>query len=112
MMKKPPLKFLVDSFQYKEPIGRNDWNEPIYADAIEVENCRIDREAVYTSRASGRELLYNAVIFCYSGLTEPMPDFETEGIVIFDGKEQRINKVIPVKEPYYDRIYSYEIEVL
>lgn len=112
VMTKPPKKFLVDSFEYKEPGGRNDWGEPTYGETVEIKNCRIDREAEYTSAASGRELLYSAVIFCYSGLTEPLPEFKTEGIITFDGEEHRIGKVIPVKEPYVDQIFSYELEVL
>ncbi len=112
MMTRPPEKFLVDSFEYKEPIGRNDWNEPVYEEAVKIAKCRIDREAVYTSATTGRQLLYNAVIFCYAGLTNPLPDFKTEGLVIYDGVEHQIGKVIPIKEPYLDEIYSYEIEVL
>lgn len=111
-MNKPPIEFLVDSFQYSEPVGRNDWNEPIYSEVITVDNCRIDREAVFTSSASGKQLLYNAIIFCYTGRTNPMPEFKTEGKVEFDGKEHQIQKVIPIKEPYRDEIYAFEIEVL
>lgn len=112
MLRKPPAKFLIDSFEYKEPLGRNDWNEPIYSDPVTITKSRIDREAVFTSGTAGRQLIYNALIFCYAGLTEPMPEFKTEGIVIFDGAEHRIEKVIPVKEAYANKIYSYELEVL
>lgn len=112
MLSKPPSRFLIDSFKYKEPIGRNDWDEPIFAEAVEIENCRIDREAVYTSNTAGRQLIFNGLIFCYSGLTKPMPDFKTEGIVEYDGEEHVIKKVVPVKEAYEDKIYSYELEVL
>lgn len=112
MLNKPPAQFLVDSFEYKAPAGRNDWNEPIFAEAVEISNCRIDREAVYTSGTQGKRLIYNALIFCYTGLTEPLPEFETEGLVIFDGEEHVIEKVIPVTEAYSKEIYSYELEVL
>lgn len=69
MMPKPPAKFCIDSFVYKEYVGENNWSEPIYADPVLIERCRIDRGAAYTSTMSGKQLLYNAVVFCYEGMT-------------------------------------------
>lgn len=112
MMPKPPKAFCIDTFEYKEYIGENSWSEPEYAEPITVEHCRIDRGAEYTSTTSGKQLLYKAVVFCYKGMTTPLPKFKAQSIVTFDGMDHVITNVIPIYEPYQKEIYSYELEVV
>lgn len=112
LMPKPPKEFLVDSFIYKEYLGEGDWNKPIYAEEKEISFCRIDRGSQYTFSTNGKQLLYNAVIFCYTGLTEPIFDFKAQSLVIYDGIEHTITKVDRVTEAYTDDTYSYELEVV
>lgn len=111
-MPKPPKEFCIDSFKYKEYLGENNWSEPIYADPILIKYCRIDRGSEYTSTTSGKQLLYNAVVFCYEGITDPLPEFKTQSIIIYDDMEHVITKVIPIYEAYSNTIYSYELEVV
>ena len=111
-MPKPPIEFLVDSFSYQEISGRNDWNEPIYSEPVTVNNCRIDRGASYSHTGTGKQLLYNAVIFCYADLTNPIPDFKPEALITYDNQEHTITKVIPITEAYSTELYAYEIEVV
>lgn len=111
-MPKVPKEFCIDSFKYKEYLGENNWSEPQYAGPITIENCRIDRGTEYTSTTSGKQLLYNAVIFCYEGITNPLPEFRTKSVLVFDEIEHIITKVIPVYEAYEKTIYAYEIEVI
>lgn len=111
-MPKPPKEFCIDSFQYKEYIGLDDYSQPKHADAITIEHCRIDRGAEYSSSSSGKQLLFNAVVFCYEGITTPLPAFKTESILHFDDQDHVITKVIPTYEAYEQTIYSYELEVV
>lgn len=111
-MPKPPKDFCIDSFQYKEYMGENIWSEPIYADPVLIEHCRIDRGAEYTSTTSGKQLLYNAVVFCYNGITTPLPEFKAQSVLVFDGQDHVVTKVIPIYEAYSTTIYSYELEVV
>ncbi len=112
MMPKPPKEFCIDSFTYKKYTGENSWSEPTYAKEQTIANCRIDRGAEYTTVATGKQLLYNAVIFCYEGITTPLPEFATQSVVKFDNQEHVITKVIPIYEAYKKTIYSYELEVV
>lgn len=111
-MPKPSKEFLVDSFVYKEFLSEGDWNNSKYAEEKEITFCRIDRGSQYTFQNSGKQLLYNAVIFCYAGLTEPLADFKPQSLVIYDGQEHTVTKVIPITEAYTAEIYSYELEVI
>lgn len=110
-MPKPPKEFCIDSFSYNEFVS-DGWNGPEYKEPVLIEHCRIDRGAEYSSTTSGKVLLYNAVIFCYEGITTPLPAFKTESILHFDGVNHKVTKVIPIYEAYEETIYSYEIEVI
>lgn len=112
LMPKPPKEFLVDSFIYKEYLGEGDWNESEYAKPITIIGCRIDRGSQYSFGPSGKQLLFNGLIFCYAGLTSPLPDFKNQSLVVYDGQNHTITNVVPVTEAYSDQIYSYEIEVV
>jgi len=111
-MMKPPKEFCIDSFEYKEYLGENNWSEPEYAPPVVIEHARIDRGSVYSSTPSGKQLLYNAVVFCYKDVTEPLPEFKEMSVLVFDGKDHVITKIIPIYEPYEKIIYSYELEVV
>lgn len=111
-MPKPPAEFCIDSFEYKAYAGLNNWSEPQYAEEITIKNARIDRGASYSSSTTGKVLLYNAVIFCYEGITTPLPAFKTQSIIHFDDQDHKITKVIPIYEAYDKVIYSYELEVV
>ncbi|MCP1102591.1 hypothetical protein M2454_001903 [Aequitasia blattaphilus] len=109
---KPPEEFLIDAFQYCEVQGEASWGETIYAEPVDIQVCRIDRESRYTFDGTGRHLLYNAVIFCYTGMSTPMPGFKEMSKIIFDEKEHILTKVVPIYEPYTKELYSYELEVV
>lgn len=111
-MPKVPVQFCIDSFEYKEKTGENNYSEPIYGESTTVSNCRIDRGSEYTSATSGKQLLYNAVVFCYNGITTPLPGFKVESVIRFDGQDYTVTKVIPIYEAFRPVIYSYEIEVV
>src|SRR5690625_2927376 len=112
VMPKPPKATFIDSFKYKAYKGLNNWSEPEYAEPITINQARIDRGASYSSSTTGKVLLYNAVIFCVEGITTPLPPFKTQSVLMFDGQDHVITKVIPIYEPYKKTIYSYEIEVV
>lgn len=111
-MPKPPIEFCVDSFIYKEYLGEDKYSDPLYAGPIIISNCRIDRSTAYTSTTSGKQLLYNAIVFCYEGITTPLPVFKSQSIIIFDGQDHVVTDVIPIYEVYSTTIYSYELEVV
>lgn len=110
-MPKPPKEFCIDEFEYHEYV-KDGWDGPEYKDAVTIRNCRIDRGAEYTTRANSKQLLYNSLIFCYEGITTPLPKFKTESIIIFNDLEHKVTKVIPIYEAYEEKIYSYELEVV
>ena len=110
-MIKPPKEFLIDSFEYHEYEGVDDWSEPLFAPGVTIENVRIDRSVNY-SVSNEKTVLYNGVIFCYEGLTEPLLDFKEQSKVHYDGQIKTLNRVVVNKEPFKDQVYSIELEVV
>lgn len=108
---KPVRDMLSESIVYRSYQGQGDWNKPQYGNPVSVNKVRIDRTPVYSASTAGKALLYNAVVFCYDGLTSPLPDFKEESIVEFDGVEHIITKVIMLKEPHSERLFGVELVV-
>ena len=112
-MLKPPIEFCIDSFEYVAYLGEDDrYGEPVFDTPITINNCRIDRGAEYTATTAGKQLLYNAVIFCYADITTPLPKFTTQSIIKYDDADHVVTKVIPIYEPFKSAIYAYELEVV
>lgn len=113
ILPKPPIESLVDSFVYKEFVSDDgSWGKPEYKAPATIENCRIDRGSQYSSSSSGKTLLFNGLIFCYNGLTTPLPTFKEQSVVIYDEQEHVITKVVTVTEAYSSDVYSFELEVV
>lgn len=113
MVMKLPKEFCIDEFVYEAYANDDErYSEPVFDEPLNITNCRIDRGAEFTAQVSGKQLLYNAVIFCYAGITTPLPKFKTQSKVHFDNQEHRIVKVIPVYEPFANKLYAYELEVV
>jgi len=111
-LRKPPKAFLIDSFLYAEYVGTDKWTKPVFNDPTTIKGCRIDNETVFSSSTGGKTIAYNALIFCYTGITNPLPVFKEQSKVNFDGNDHIILRVIPLKEAFNAFIYGYELEVI
>ncbi|WP_156009327.1 putative minor capsid protein [Streptococcus ruminantium] len=109
---KPARDMLNESVIYRPYEGEGDWNRPVYGEPVTINKVRIDRTAVYSASTGGKVLLYNAVIFCFAGITSPILSFKERSVLIFDNKEHVIQKVSPMKDPYSNDLYSVELEVI
>lgn len=112
LVQKPPIETLVDQLIHQPYEGEGDYNKPIYGKYQPVEFVRIDRKPKYSFTTDGKQLLRNAKVFCYYGLTTPLPKFKEQDMIIFDGEEHKIVSAAMFKEPYVDQIYSYELEAI
>lgn len=112
-MKKPPIETMIDSFVYHEYLSDDgDWGNPEYAEPVKISKCRIDRGSQYSNSASGKQLLFNGLLFCYPGMATPCPEFKEQSKLVYDDKEHIITKVIPVMESSVKEVYCYELEVV
>ncbi|MGX6979116.1 putative minor capsid protein [Vagococcus elongatus] len=112
MLKVDP-KMLVDTIKYSEYQGTDDvYQEAKYAEPIIIDYVRIDRNQVFSRDATQTKVIAEAVIFCFASATDPLPEFKEQSLIIFDGKEYILQRVITNKEPFQNVIFNYELEVL
>lgn len=112
LIPKPPKETLVDSMVYRSYKGQGDYNKPEYDVYQIINNVRIDRNPSYTFGTQGKQLLFNATVFCYNGLTEPLPTFKEQDVLVFDGVEHTVISAALFKESFVDQVYSYELGVV
>ena len=112
LVQKPPIEMLTDKIVHRTYEGEGDYNKPFYGEYNNIDFVRIDRKPKYAFTSDGKQLLRNAKVFCYNGLTTPLPEFKEQDMVIFDGEEHKVVSAAIFKEPYVDQIYSYELEVI
>lgn len=111
-IQKPPKKTLVEEVGYRPFVGEGDYNKALYGEQLSIRHVRMDRKPKYTFDGKGEKILWNATVFCYAGLTTPLPAFKEKDMLIFDGTEHKIISASVFKEPFVDQIYSYEIGVV
>ena len=112
-MKKPPIETMIDSFVYHEYISDDgDWGKPEYAEPVTINKCRIDRGSQYSNSASGKQLLYSGLLFCYTDMTTPCLEFKEQSKIVYDGKEHIVTKVITVMEACENKVYCHELEAV
>lgn len=109
---KPPKEMLVDKMVWKSFKGEGDYNKPIYGEPQEISFVKIDRKPQYQASLNGKVLIGNAKVFCFKELTDPLPTFNEQDLLIFDGKDHIITSAAFFKEPLVDQIYSWELVVV
>lgn len=103
---------LVHSFGYAEFLSKDRNHQPKYKEPITVDNCRIDYETVYSRSSSEKQVVANAIIFCYVGYTTPLVEFKEQSKVTIHGKQFVIEKVVPITNPFNSDLFAYELEVI
>lgn len=114
-MRIPPLpkRWLIHSIEYKEITDQlDDWDNPIYAEPITINNVRFDDSTVFSRDTTQTRVLANAVIYVDAKNSSPVPDFKEESIVVFGDRELVIQKVVPCYQPKKNEIHHWELEVI
>lgn len=103
---------LVHEFEYHEYTGQDRFKQPNYDEPLTVSKVRVDESSVFSRDGDQKRILANAVIFVYNGYSEPFVEFKEQSKIVFNGKDYLLSKVIPIAEPYSDKLFSVELEVV
>lgn len=110
-MFKLPKRMLVDTFEYAEFIGEDDYQQAEYKDPVTVNFVRIDRQTVFSRNGKNETIQANAVIYTDANHTN-VKEFTEQSKALFDGKEYIITKVTPKVNVNTSDIIGYELEVV
>ena len=110
----PPLAVFPQTVKWQQTNGTDEYDRPQQTERT-LEHVMFQNEAIYTGTSNGRELVANAVIFVipqYTNGSELLNNDCLGDIIVFEGREYTIKKLVTNLVPFGNKVYSYEIEVL
>lgn len=116
MIPKIPRQFCNQHITLKKKKKETDqWNQPTYEDAVEVDGVIFQPQTIYSGTNNNRQIIANAVVYFFAGISIPLCSFDKEdvgSIIIFEKKEYLVKSIIDNRDPLSNELYSYELEVL
>ena len=116
MIPSIPKSMANQSIILKKYIGRDGiYDEPQYETPMEIDNCVFQPQTIYSGTNNNRQVVANAVLYLYTGLSNPMPKLTKdnyESQIIFEGQTYTVKSIIDNRDPFSNDLWSYEIEVL
>ena len=104
---------LNQSFDYYEFEKEDTWASSSYKESITVNNVRIDENQEIVQISSGvSRVVCSAIAFIYVSDTTPLPEFKRRSKVVTKNGSYIINKIIKINEPFADKLWSVELELI
>jgi len=94
---------LTQSFDYYELEEMDTWSTPTYKEPITVQNVRIDTTGTLPTKA---------IAFVYASDSVPFIQFKKRSKIATETGEYIINKIIEINEPFQDKTWSIELELI
>lgn len=82
---------------------------------MSVNNVLVQPQTIYSGSNNSRTITANAIVFLFAQITEPLPKITPDWIgthLTFEGRDYTITNIVDNREPYNNKAYSYELEVL
>lgn len=112
-IKPLPKSWLIHTITYKEILDeKDDYGNPAYVKPIDIEFVRYDPTTVFSRDNTQSKIVAEGVIFVDAVNSSSIPDFKEESIIIFEGRELVLKKIIPCYHPNENKIHHYELEVI
>ena len=96
-------RLLTHSFDYYELEKMDAWSTPTYKEPITINNVRIDTTGTLPTKA---------IAFVYASDTTPFIPFTKQSKIATETATYIINKIIEINEPFQDKIWSVELELI
>lgn len=99
----------------KIPDGKRDRYGHTKAVTKTIDHVLVQPQTIYTGDSNSRKVTANAVVFLFARITEPMPNLDKDSVgwkLEFEGNEYTITNLVDNREPFSNKVYSYELEVL
>lgn len=93
----------------------DDWGQPTKTDKVAINQCVVQPTTIYSGNNNNREIVANAVVFLYQGVTTPMPTLGRNDVgskIEYGGDTYTVTKIDTNINPYTNEVWSYELEVI
>jgi len=106
-------KLLNQSFDYCEFEGEDIWATSSYKEPITIKNVRIDETLETAPISVGiSRVVCKAIAFVYASDTTPFIEFKRRSKIVTKNGIYMINKVVKINEPFEDKLWSVELELV
>lgn len=116
VMPKFPIKYANQTITLQRATGEtDDYNKPILEPAVTINHCVVQPQSVYSGTNDNRQLVANAIVFLYVGVSSPMPVLTKDNygsVVTFEGHDYTVDNIVDNRDPTGNVTWSYEVEVL
>lgn len=80
-----------------------------------VNNVLVQPQTIYSGSNNSRTITANAIVFLFAQISDPLPQITPDWIgthLTFEDRDYTITNIVDNREPYSNKVYSYELEVL
>ena len=75
----------------------------------------VQPQTIYSGSNNSRTITANAIVFLFAQISDPLPQITPDWIgnhLTFENRDYTITNIVDNREPYSNKVYSYELEVL
>lgn len=115
MIPRIPKRLCNQSIALMIPTGKLDKFRKPVTETIMIDHVIVQPQTIYTGSSNDRTVTANAVVFLFAGVTDPLPKLTPDCVgwhLAFEDRDYAITTFVDNREPYSDKVYSYELEVI
>lgn len=115
MLPRIPKKMCNQSIVLQVPTGEEDDYGKQKTVEQAINNVLVQPQTIYSGSNNSRTITANAIVFLFAQISEPLPKITPDWIgthLKFEGRDYTITNIVDNREPYNNKVYSYELEVL
>lgn len=107
-------RLCVHSVTFERFLSTDRYNKPIYSEPLLIDRVRFDNNPVWSKSGNNDSIVANGVLFVYPNISTNAGDLSNtmKSRITFNGTTYVVNKVIEVYEPFSNKVFCYEMEVL
>lgn len=115
MLPRIPKKMCNQSIVLQVPTGEEDDYGKQKTVEQAINNVLVQPQTIYSGSSNGRTITANAIVYLFAGISDPLPKITPDWVgthLKFEGRDYTITNIVDNREPYNNKVYSYELEVL
>lgn len=116
-MLKPPKNMCNQNIILKLKVEDPDdiYGDSENYDEIMLNNCVVHARTVYEGSNNNRQIVSNATIMLYAGITTPFIDLAKDNLgskIVYNGLEYTLTNISEDRDPFSNEIYQYKLGVI
>lgn len=93
----------------------DNWGKPIFQNPKTINNCVVQPQTIYSGSNNDRQIVANATVYFYTGITDPMPKLTRDNvgsIITFEDHDYTVTQISDNRNPFSNDVWSYEVGVI